>query len=78
MAYKYGTTTKCKVVNGQTRDEYECKLGYQVNSQSVSNNTSNVTLILQVRSIKSNYATYGYNHTTKIDGTSFSAKSFDM
>lgn len=78
MAYKYGKTTKCKVANGQTRDEYECKLGYKVNSQSVSNNTSNVTLILQVRSIKSNYATYGHKQTTKIDGTSLSAKSFDM
>lgn len=78
MAYKYGTTTKCKVANGQTRDEYECRLGYQVNSQSVSNNTSKVTLILQVRSIKSNYATYGHKQTTKIDGTSLSAKSFDM
>lgn len=78
MAFSYGSVTNCKVANGQTRSEYQCRLGYQVNSQSIANNTSNVTLRLQVRSTSSSYKTYGYNQTTKIDGTSLSAKSFDM
>lgn len=78
MAYTYGSVTKCKVANGQTRNEYECRFGYQVNSQSIANNTSNVTLRLEVRSISSSYQTYGYNQTTTIDGTALSAASFDM
>lgn len=78
MAYTYGSVTKCKVGNGTTRNEYECRLGYQVNSQDIASNTSNVTLRLEVRSINSSYCTYGYNQTTKIDGTSLSAKTFDM
>ena len=53
-------------------------MGYQVNSQSIANNTSSITLRLQVRSINSSYCTYGYNQTTTIDGTALSAKSFDM
>ena len=78
MSYTYGTVTNCKVANGQTRDEYECRLGYQVDSQSTANNTSKVTLRLEVRSISSSYNTYGLKQTTKIDGTSLSAASFDM
>lgn len=78
MAFTYGSTTNCKVRNGQTRSEYECRLGYQVNSQSIANNTSNVTLRLEVRSIKSGYNTRGANQTTTIDGSSLSAKTFDM
>ena len=78
MAFTYGTVTNCKVRNGQTRTEYQCRLGYQVNSQSIANNTSSVTLILQVRSIKSKYNTRGANQTTTIDGSSLSAKTFDM
>ena len=78
MAFIYGSITNCKVVNGQTRDEYECRLGYEVQSQSIANNTSSVKLRLQVRSISSTYKTYGYNQTTKIDGTSLAAKTFDM
>lgn len=78
MAYIYGSVTNCTVANGQTRSEYECRLGYKVNSQSIENNTSNITLRLEVRSINSAYKTYGYNQTTIIDGTSLSATSFDM
>ena len=78
MAFTYGTVTDCKVANGQTRSEYECRLGYEVQSQSIANNTSSVKLRLQVRSTSSSYKTYGYNQTTKIDGTSLAAKSFDM
>lgn len=78
MAYIYGAVTNCKVVNGQTRTEYECRLGYQVNSQSIENNTSNITLRLEVRSISSSYYTFGYKQTTTIDGTNFNSKTFDM
>ena len=78
MAYTYGSVTNCKTYNGQTRSEYQCRLGYQVNSQDIASNTSNITLRLEVRSINSSYCTYGYNQTTTIDGTSLSAKSFDM
>lgn len=78
MAFTYGSVTNCKVANGQTRSEYECRLGYEVQSQSIADNTSSVKLRLQVRSISSSYKTYGYNQTTKIDGTSLAAKEFDM
>lgn len=71
MAFTYGTVTKCKVRNGQTRNEYECRIGYQVNSQDIATNTSNVTLRLECRSINSSYATYNLNKglTSVIDGT---------
>lgn len=78
MAYTYGSISSCKVGNGSTRSEYQCRLGYQVNSQSIASNTSNVTLRLECRSTSSSYKTYGYNQTTTIDGTSLGAKSFDM
>lgn len=78
MAFTYGSVTKCKVANGQTRKEYECRLGYEVQSQSIADNTSSVTLRLQARSISSSYKTYGYKQTTTIDGTSLRAKEFDM
>ena len=70
MAYIYGSVTNCKVRNGQTRTEYECRLGYQLNSQSIENNTSNVTLRLECRSISSSYTTKGSTGLTSvIDGT---------
>ena len=78
MAFTYGSVTKCKVGNNTTRNEYECRFGYEVQSQSIANNTSSVKLRLQVRSISSSYKTYGYNQTSTIDGTKLSAASFDM
>ena len=78
MAFTYGSVTNCKVGNGTTRSEYECRFGYEVQSQSIANNTSSVKLRLQVRSISSSYKTYGYNQTSTIDGTKLSAASFDM
>lgn len=78
MSYTYGSESNCKLGNGNTSSAYKCRIGYQVNSQSIENNTSNVTLRLQVKSTNSSYATYGYKQTTKIDGSSLSAKSFDM
>lgn len=70
MSFTYGDITKCKVRNGQTRNEYECRIGYQVNSQDITNNTSNVTLALECRSISSSYTTKGSSGLTSvIDGT---------
>lgn len=83
MAFKYGDITNCKVGNGTTRDEYECRLGWdyaksQSESQSIENNNTKIKLRLQVRSINANYKTSGYNQTSTIDGTALSAKQFDM
>lgn len=78
MAYIYGNVAKCYVGNGTTNSAYECRLGYQVNNQNIENNTSSITLRLEVRSINSSYATYGYNQTSTIDGTVLSARVFDM
>lgn len=78
MAFTYGSVTNCQVVKGTTRTEYECRLGYQLNYQSKENNTSNITLQLEVRSISSNYGTYGYYQTSTIDGTSLGSSKFDM
>lgn len=78
MAYTYGSESNCKLGSGSSSGAYVCRVGYQVNSQDVSNNTSNVTLRLEVKSTNSSYKTYGYNQTSTIDGTTLSAKSFDM
>lgn len=67
---QYGSTTNCKVRNGQTRSEYECRIGYEVISQSIVNNTSEIKLRLECRSINSSYQTKGSSGlTTYIDGT---------
>ena len=78
MAYTYGSISQCKYTDGTTSSYYECRLGYQVNSQSIENNTSNITLRLEVRSTNSSYGTYGYRQTTTIDGTALSSAAFDM
>jgi len=85
MAYTYGETSYAKDINGNvitynTKKIYEIRLGYQLNSQREENGVgySNISLQLEVRSTNSSYATYGYNQTTTIDGTSLSAKSFDF
>ena len=70
MAFIYGSPSDC------TYKYYECQLGYQVNSQDIANNKSNITLRLEVRSkASSGTRTYGYNQTTIIDGTSLGAKT---
>ena len=70
MAYTYGSITNCKVRNGTTRSEYELRLGYEVQSQSIENNTSTVKLRLECRSTSSSYVTKGSNGLTSvIDGT---------
>ena len=66
----YGSITNCKVRNGTTRSEYQCRIGYEVNSQSIENNTSSITLRLECRSINSSYQTKGSSGlTTYVDGT---------
>lgn len=78
MSYTYGDVTNCKVANGQTRSEYQCRLGYELIEQSIENNTSTFRLRLEVRSINSSYNTWGKNQTTKIEDTTLPSKSFDM
>lgn len=70
----YGIT---KLNNGTT-DKYETRIRYKVNSQSTANNNTSITVQLQCRSVNSSYKTYGYKQTSKIQGTSLSASSFDM
>lgn len=66
----YGSVTNCKVRNGTTRSEYECRIGYEVVSQSTANNTSDIKLRLECRSINSSYQTKGSSGlTTYVDGT---------
>ena len=78
MAFTYGTITNAKGGNGQTITAYQVRLGYELQSQNIENNTSSIKLQLEARSTSSTYKTYGYNQTTTIDGTSLAAKSFDM
>ena len=78
MAFTYGTITNAKGGNGQTITAYQVRLGYELQSQDIENNTSTIKLQLEVRSTNSTYKTFGYNQTTTIDGTSLAAKTFDM
>ena len=78
MAYTYGSVNNCTVVGHGTRKEYEVRLGWQLNSQSISNNTSNISLRLEVRSINSSYYTHGYYQTSTIGSKTFDAAKFDM
>lgn len=78
MAFTYGTVTNATVVGHGVRKEYEVRLGWQLNSQSIENNSSNISLRLEVRSINSNYQTYGFYQTSTIGSQTFSAQKFDM
>jgi hypothetical protein len=83
MAFTYGTITYGKNDSGNiiyynTTPVYQVRLGYQVNSQDIELNKSNITLQLEVRSVNSQYITYGYNQTTTIDGTTLGSKTFDF
>ena len=78
MAYTYGTTTNATVVGHGTRSEYQVRLGWQLNSQNIANNTSNISLRLEVRSINSSYYTHGYTQTSTIGSKTFDAVTFDM
>lgn len=79
MAYTYGSNGIAYLVGvSSATNKYQVRLGYQVESQSIENNTSTITLRLEVRSVDSAYYTYGFNQTTTIDGTALGAKTFDM
>lgn len=84
MAYTYGTISYAKnpsgniIVDGNNKKVFEIRLGYQVNSQDIENNKSNISLQLEVRSVNSSYTTWGYSQTTTIDGTSLASKTFDF
>ena len=80
MAYIYGNNGVVRLGNGGTTSYYQCRLGYQLveGSQSIQNNSSQVTLRLEVRSVSSSYGTYGYNQTSTIDGVSLNPQTFDM
>lgn len=78
MAFTYGDITNAKGGGGQTITAYQVRLGYELQSQDIENNTSVFKLQLEARSTNSTYKTYGYNQTTTIDGTALSAKTFDM
>lgn len=78
MSYTYGSNGTCKLAGGASSSYYQCRLGYQVNSQNSISNSSNITLRFEVRSTSSSYATRGYTQTTTIDGEKLSGKTFDM
>lgn len=70
MSFTYGNIKDC------SSNYYECRLGYELNSQSIENNNSSVTLRLQVRSkTSSSSRSYGYKQTTKIEGSSLGSKT---
>lgn len=75
MAYTYGSTTYAKLNGGTTENAYQVRCGYQVDSNS--GGTAKVTIQLQVRSVKSNYNSYGTNlkQTTTVAGTKKTAKA---
>lgn len=74
--YVYGT---CQYyTNTSSAMRYECRLAVTLNSQSTANNTSTVTLVLQVRSTNSSYTTQN-TQTSVINGTTMaSGASFNM
>lgn len=74
--YVYGT---CKYyTNTSSAMRYECRLVVGLDSQSVANNTSSLTLILQVRSTDSSYKTQS-TQTSVINGSTVtSGGSFNM
>ena len=87
MAYTnftYGPTSYAKDPNGtvisyNSTKVYEIRLGYAYDTdQNITENKTSVKLQLEVRSVNSQYKTYGYNQTTTIDGTTYGAKTFDF
>lgn len=68
----------CLFYNGGTANPnyYQAQLIITLNSQSIANNTSNITETLQVRSVNSGYWTWD-NQTPTIQGIALAAASFD-
>ena len=55
MAFTYGTITNAKSSGGQVITQYQVRLGYELQSQDIENNTSSIKLQLEVRSTSSSY-----------------------
>lgn len=64
----YGSITKCYTVGHGQRNEWECRLGYQVVSENTETNTREILLQLEARSIHTKYSAVGYLLTPTIDG----------
>ena len=78
MAFTYGTVRKCTTADGSASNVYEVRLGYELQSQDLINNTSVIKLQLQARSTSSSYKPYGYSQTSHIDGIDFGSKTYDF
>lgn len=75
----YGSITYATLTGGGSGgNAYQVRFGYQVLSEDIPNNSRQVKLQLEVRSVKSAYGTYGFNQTSTIDGTTLSSAVFDM
>ena len=65
--------------SGTVLSAYEIRIAYIINSQKISNNTSNITTKLQVRSIDSQYITYGFKQNSWINDTQVASnQTFDF
>ena len=78
MAMIYGKTTNCNVVDKGTISAYQCRFGYEILSEDTSTNTREIKLQLEVRTINSNYTTYGYDQTSTIDGLKLEPSTFSV
>lgn len=74
----YGDITSCSVVGHGTRNEYQCRLGYQIISEDITTNTRKIKLQLEARTINEKYTTYGMQQTTTIDGYELAPKIIDI
>lgn len=65
--------------SGTVLSVYEIRIAYIINSQNISNNTSNITAKLQVRSTNSQYITYGFKQNSWINDTQVASnQTFDF
>lgn len=78
MAFTYGTITYAKLYGvSSTGNAYQVRTGYELVSQEATG-TSKFKLRLQVRTVNSNYYTYGYTQVSTLAGQQQSAKSFSL
>lgn len=65
--------------SGAVLSVYEIRIAYIINSHNISNNTSNITTKLQVRSTNSQYITYGFKQNSWINDTQVASnQTFDF
>lgn len=77
MAFTYGNTTYA-TLNGSSAKAYEVRVGYEPQEYSITNNTTPVNLIMQVRTISSSYGTWGFTQTSTLGEVKFGAKTFSV